>query len=90
MSNPSASNTNPQNSTGMPEKILYLPTGRQEGAQYKLILHCREAPACLSRPNGMAREFHKSLLDVFGEEVSKAGYMRCRPFTWAHGVRAWG
>lgn len=24
-----------------------------EGAQYKIILHCREAPACLSRPNGV-------------------------------------
>ena len=23
-----------------------LPTGRQEGAHYKMILHCREAPAC--------------------------------------------
>jgi len=30
-----------------------LPTGRQEGAQDKMKLPCREAPPCLSRPNGM-------------------------------------
>jgi hypothetical protein len=30
--------------------------GRGQGALYKMILHCREAPACLSRPNGVAGE----------------------------------
>jgi len=29
------------------------------GAQYKMILHCRETPACLPRPNGVAEELHK-------------------------------
>ena len=36
-----------------------LPTGRQEGAQYEMRLPCREAPACLSRLDGMAGELHK-------------------------------
>ena len=33
-----------------------LQDARGAGAQYKMILHCREAPACLSRPNGVAGE----------------------------------
>lgn len=29
------------------------------GAQYKMILHCRGAPASLFHPNGMAGDLHK-------------------------------
>jgi hypothetical protein len=36
-----------------------LRCARGRGAQYKMILRCREAPACLPRPNGVAEELHK-------------------------------
>jgi hypothetical protein len=51
----------------VPRKPRAVPAcGRQEGAQYKMMLHCREAPACLPRPNGVAVELHKSIGDIEG------------------------
>ena len=43
-----------------PERAPQAPRcPRGQGAQYKVILHCREAPACLSRLDGMVGELHK-------------------------------
>jgi hypothetical protein len=32
-----------------------------KGSQYETMLHCREASACLSRPNGMAGELQTGI-----------------------------
>jgi hypothetical protein len=42
-----------------PERAPQAPLCRQgQGAQYKMKLPCREAPPCLSRPNGMGGKLH--------------------------------
>jgi len=42
-----------------PERVPQAPPRRRgQGAQYKMIVHCREAPACACLPVGRGGELH--------------------------------
>lgn len=62
---------------------------RGQGAQYKVMLHCREALECLPRPKGVAEELHKIFGDIRARALLPA-VGREFPPAFSGGLLWWG